>query len=251
MAVSKNRRKNGKKKSMQNRRPASINAGAQGQLPVAPANTGVTAQPVAVDLSLEDTEVLWEQASGCMKNRDYNLAAKVYNRIIELSPERAKAHHELATALALTGNLPGARVAQSKAIRLAPDNVKYRANLCKIMIMQEDFIGAQEAIRQLMPDADEKRQEELRALLKICAERLADFNIPGVDPTGFDEAQDAVSNVSPNGPAEDITVNTDQAEELSGPSEQDLSDAQSEILQGLDALFDTTPESGADAYTQP
>ncbi len=111
----------------------------------------------------------WQKlASLCMKDGHYSEAAEAFKRMTELAPDEPGLFNDLATALAMVQRMPEARRAQAQAVRIAPHNIKYKANLAKIMIMQEDFFGAHDLIKELMPQAEGKRAEELRSLLEMC-----------------------------------------------------------------------------------
>lgn len=140
----------------------------------------------------------WEDLAAIhMSSQNYSAAADAFAKITELADNEPSPLNDLATALAMADRLPEARRAQAGAIKIAPDNIKYRVNLAKIMIMQQDYFGARDLINQIMPQADGRRTDELRKLLAIC-DKVFDGITPLDDkPINTEEATRGASSATP------------------------------------------------------
>lgn len=215
-------------------------------LPASPGKQMANAKPAAPafepDLQTTDIAVLKDQVRKLMSGRYFTAAADCFRRMTELEPQNAQFHNDLATAEAMNQMLPAARAAQAKAIELAPDVVKYKINMSKIMMMQKDFYSAKAILEEVQPLAEAKRASELAQLHELCVNELNKLfgNTYSQDyVSAKPAAQPVAANDSPNDPWAGQATR-EEAEQ----TETGVNQAQSDIIKGLDAIFDSAPAGG-------
>ena len=77
---------------------------------------------------------LWQRAQAFLQNGDYEQAAIGLSRVVELQPDNADAHHQLAVAYRNLGRPAAARRHLERVVELAPELVDARIQLAGLLL---------------------------------------------------------------------------------------------------------------------
>ncbi|MFQ5526608.1 MAG: tetratricopeptide repeat protein [Thermoanaerobaculia bacterium] len=85
---------------------------------------------------------IWERAKSFLENRNYEQAAIGLSRVVQLSPENAEAHLQLAVAFGHLDQLDRARYHLEQAVGVSPDALDPRLRLGSLALDTGDAAGA-------------------------------------------------------------------------------------------------------------
>ncbi len=88
-------------------------------------------------LQPNSAESLFNVGAALLSAKRFAEAAKMFRKCVAVDPNLASGHEDLGVALAATGNMNGAAAELTKASMLAPSNAAFRANMGRILAINE------------------------------------------------------------------------------------------------------------------
>lgn len=110
---------------------------------------------------LPEASALYQQGNQRAQAREFTQAAELYRQAIALSPDFAEAHNNLANALRIQGDLPGAVESYGRCLQLAPHIAQVHRNLAATLMAlnrTEEACQSLARVVELVPDDDETKE---------------------------------------------------------------------------------------------